>query len=204
MVTLYFAQGACPLATQTVLRHIGQPVDLIDVRQVQDFKAINPVGTVPVLVDGETTLTEGAAILLHLLDRHDNTLLPTSGPERSRAIEALMLANATLHPAYGRLFFAAQHISDAQARAAFMQAAADAINALWQVVDERIGAGDYVANNQLSPADILLTVYASWSQAFPVSITLGANVERMIARVEALPAYQQSLAAEAEASAVAA
>ncbi|HBY86796.1 MAG TPA: glutathione S-transferase, partial [Colwellia sp.] len=70
MYTLYYSKGACSAATQVVLRELGQEVTIIDVQQLNNFKTINPVGAVPVLVDGDKTLTEGAAIMLYILNKH--------------------------------------------------------------------------------------------------------------------------------------
>ncbi len=50
MYTLYYLPDACPLATQVVLHELDQPVEIINMQTVENFSAINPVGTVPVLV----------------------------------------------------------------------------------------------------------------------------------------------------------
>ena len=41
-------------------------------------------------------LREGVAILLHLLNKHENSMLPTSGAPRQQAIQDIMFANATM------------------------------------------------------------------------------------------------------------
>ena len=74
MYTLYYSQGACSIATQVVLRELDQTVNIIDVKKLENFKEINPVGAVPALIDGENTLTEGGAIMLYLLDKHSSPL----------------------------------------------------------------------------------------------------------------------------------
>jgi glutathione S-transferase len=196
MYRLYYAPGACSLATHVLLLELGQQVELINKNTVSDFAVLNPLGAVPVLVDDGKVLREGAALVLYLLDKHRNNLLAASGVAREHAIENLMLANASMHPAYSRLFFLTAHISDAAALAAGLQAAAQSINQLWRVVDQRLGQQAYLGGAELSPADILLTVYASWGEYFPVSIVLGANVERMLASVRARPAFAQAVAAE--------
>ena len=173
MYTLYYLPGACSLATQVVLHELNQVVKIIDKQQVEDFNTISPVGTVPVLVDGETTLHEGAAILLYLLNKHENSMLPTSGPARQQAIQNIMFANATMHPAYGRLFFIAQNIKDEQAKQTAFTAAAENINQLWQVVEQQLSAKDFLGGDKPSAADIMLAVYSRWGEHFPVELTFG-------------------------------
>ena len=119
MYTLYYHPNACSLATHTILNMIAQPVEIIFRDAAENFLEINPANVVPVLKDGDCYLKEGAAILLHLLNKHDNDLLPKSGPERQRAIENMMFANATMHPAYGKFFFAAKHFQNEDARNEF-------------------------------------------------------------------------------------
>ena len=138
MYTLYYLPDACSLATQVVLHALGQDVDIVDIQQLSDFTAINPVGSVPVLVDGDNTLREGAAILLYLLNKHQSHMLPNSGAGREQAIQDILFANATMHPAYGRLFFIAQHIKDENAKQMAFTAAAKAISKLWLVVEQQL------------------------------------------------------------------
>jgi glutathione S-transferase len=196
MYRLYFLPGACSLAMHTLLLELEQPVELINKNAVSDFAAINPLGAVPVLVDGSTVLREGAALMLYLLEKHANNWLPASGLPRARAIENIMFANATVHPAYSKLFFLKGSITDEAARAEGFQAVVASLNKLWRLVDSQLAEQPYLGGNSPSPADLLLTVYAGWNAYFPLPIELGSNVARMIAAVRARPAFQRALAAE--------
>jgi glutathione S-transferase len=196
MYTLYYLPGACSLATQVVLHELNQAVDIVDIQQLNDFSAINPVATVPVLIDGESTLREGAAILLYLLNKHPSHMLPTSGTDREQAIENILFANATMHPAYSRLFFIAQHISDESVRKEAFSAAAEAISKLWQVVELQLAGQAFLGGDRPSAADIMLTVYSRWGASFPVTIAQGSNTARMLAAVQIMPSFQRALSAE--------
>ena len=196
MYQLYYLPGACSQAIHVLLLELGQQVELINKNTVSDFAALNPLGTVPVLMDGHKVLREGAALVLYLLGKHPSSLLATSGVAREQAIENLMLANASLHPAYAKLFFLRAHILDETALAAGYQAAVQGIERLWQVVGGRLGQQLALGGEHTPPADLLLAVYACWGGYFPLAIKLGSNVERMIAAVRARPAFQQALIAE--------
>ncbi len=205
MYTLYYSPDACSLATQVILHELDQSVEIKNVQQVENFNAINPVGAVPVLVDSNSVLTEGAAIVLHLLNKHENTLLAATGNEYQQGVENIMFANATMHPAYSRLFFIAQHISDEKAKQSAFVAAAQSIAYLWQVVEQKLAAqennasflgGCFLGGELPSAADIMLTVYSRWGASFPVEIPLGPRVQKMIEGVLARPNFQRALAAE--------
>lgn len=82
----------------------------VNVRQGEQradaFLALNPNGKVPVLVtpgdDGAPfVLTESAAILVYLAERH-GALLPTDGQARARTFEQLFFHASGLSPAFGQ------------------------------------------------------------------------------------------------------
>ena len=196
MYTLYYSPGACSVAIQAVLHQLEQDVKIIDVNKINNFKDINPVGAVPVLMDGDNSLKEGAAILLHLLEKHQSSMLPTSGPARQKAIHDLMFANSTMHTAYGRLFFIGGSISDEKAKQEALNAAAQQINALWQVVESELGDNAFLAGEQVSAADFFLAVYSTWGAYFPIDIVFGEKSTALINRVQALPSYQKAVAAQ--------
>lgn len=196
MYTLYFIPNACSLATQAILNELDQESTLVHKLDADHFEALNPVGTVPVLVDGDKVINEGVAVILYLLNKHKNNLIPESGDARHRAIENMMFANATMHPAYGRLFFAQANVSDAAARQQVFDSAAVAINKLWQVVEARLEHTPYLGGHDISPADILLAVYSRWGEFFPVDIVLGPNSRLMVDAVLKRDSMQRAIQRE--------
>lgn len=197
MYTLYILPGACSLAVHVVLRELGQDVMLIHRDAASHYRSLNPTGQVPTLVSDGLVLREGAAIILYLLDKHANTLLPKDRVLRRKALENLMFANASMHPAYGRLFFLNRHRFEDASRQAFQEACAREINGYWQVVEHLLASQPFLGGEQHGVADIMLTVYARWGGHFDVGIRLGERVQQMVDRVIALPSFQQALQAEA-------
>jgi glutathione S-transferase len=200
MYTLYYKSGACSLAVHVVLNELNVPFRLENSRDASGnktpaFLKANPRGAVPVLEDDGFVLREGGAILMYLIDKHQSPLLPRAGQERAKALEWLMTANASLHPAYARGFFLKTQLGDKANESPLMKAVVESINALWAEIDAQIGANDYVCGRQITVADILMSVIANWSGNFP-GVTLGANVKRMLKTVSSRPAYQKALSAE--------
>jgi glutathione S-transferase len=204
MYTLYGMTGSCSMAVHVLLNELNQPVTYKDVRVPEgqsrpaEFLKINPRGNVPVLVDGDTVVREGAAIITYLLDKHSSPMLPKSGPERAKALEWIMFGNASMHPAYGKVFFLMHALKEeSPAKQQAMDAAIAGINKLWADVDTQLSKTPYVCGDKISAADILFTVYANWGQGgFAKNITLGANVKRMLKDISSRPAYQKALADE--------
>ncbi len=196
--------GACSMAIHAVLNELGQEVKLENVRVPEgqarnpEFLKINPRGQVPVLVEEDgNPIREGGAIIAYLLDKHNSPLMPKSGKARAKALEWLMFANATMHPAYSRIFFTMRNISDQNAKEQIFAVTAAQINKLWAEVDEQLAKTKYICGAEISAADILLTVIANWGVGmFPFEIKLGENVKRMLKEVTARPSFKAALERE--------
>lgn len=197
MYTLYYMEGSCSLATLSVLNEIGvNEVEIIDKAKVENYKSINPVGAVPALDDGGSIWREGAAIMIHLLDKHQSTMLPKEGDTRWYAIENIMFANATMHPAYGRLFFLNQVVENDDLKQEAMTAAANMINDLWATVELKLQNREYLGGDKPSAADFMLATYSRWGGMFPVNISIPARTEKMIAKVLSRASFVKALELE--------
>ncbi len=111
---LYYTPGACSMGSHIVLREVGGPFELerVDLRTKQtesgqDFRSINPKGSVPALVtDAGELVTEGPAILQYIADsRGAQALADVPGTiGRARVQEMLNFTSSELNPAFGPLF----------------------------------------------------------------------------------------------------
>lgn len=75
MIRLYHCADARSFRPLWALEELGLDYDLTVMPfpprvLAKDFKAINPLGTIPALVDGETFMTESAAIVQYLVTRY--------------------------------------------------------------------------------------------------------------------------------------
>jgi len=202
MYKLYYSPGACSMAVHVLLNEMGIPFEAKKVsiqdgeNQTPEFLAINPRGQVPVLADEDFIIREGAAIIMYLLENHNSPLLPRSGRPRAAVLEWLMFANATLHPAYSKCFFIMRNVQDKAQQDALFKIAIDQLNKLWAEVDTKLAKSQYICGKEISPADIMVTVFANWGSYFPMQPTLGNNVKRLIREISTRPSYQKALKTE--------
>jgi glutathione S-transferase len=200
MYTLFYKPGACSMAVHVLLNELGQSFKL-EHFQTKDGKTnpelakLNPREQVPVLVKGDFALREGGAILNWLCDEHESALLPRQGEARARALQWLMFANATLHPAYGRVFFLKRAASEA-AQKELMEPTAKHIQSLWNDIEAQLEKTKFLAGDELSVADILVTVIAIWTPNVPQTITFGPKTKTLLNSVISRPSYQKALEAE--------
>lgn len=105
---LYFAPLACSMATRIALYEAGVEARFIEVNtktartlEGDDFRAVNPLGQVPVLrTDEGPLLTENAAILQHVAERLPAAgLAPDDESGRDRLREWLGFVSTELHKA---------------------------------------------------------------------------------------------------------
>ncbi|NJL82970.1 MAG: glutathione S-transferase family protein [Chloroflexaceae bacterium] len=81
------------------LEELGIPYEfvLLDMKQGEhlkpDFLAINPMGKVPAIVEGDCKLWESGAIILYLAEKYDNL---TDFNERTLMTQWVLFANSTL------------------------------------------------------------------------------------------------------------
>jgi len=121
---LYFAPGACSFVPHTLLETAGEPFEPVLVKLHKqenlspEYKAINPRGQVPVLVDGAEKITQIVAIVSYLDDRFPQcNFLPREPLARARALETLAWMNNTVHPTFTHVFMPYKFSGDETAQA---------------------------------------------------------------------------------------
>jgi glutathione S-transferase len=103
MITLHHCRDARSFRALWALEEIGAPYELKMLPfppryRAREYLELNPLGTVPLLVDGETRMTESAAICQYLADRYAAPplrMLPDE-PSYGAYLNALHFGEATL------------------------------------------------------------------------------------------------------------
>ena len=121
--TLYFSPGACSLAPHIVLEEIGLPFELSHSStsdgstHTPEYLRMNPKGRVPVLVTGNSVLTEAPAILLHLaISNPDQKLLSGIPDGLVRSIEWFNWLSGTVHAVAIRQVWRPESFTDTRAQ----------------------------------------------------------------------------------------
>lgn len=197
---LFYAPGACSLSPHIVLRELDLPFTLeaVDLKTKRtsagvDFTTINPKGYVPAvqLDDGEV-LTEGAAIVQYLADKHaPGTLAPVSGTvERARLNGHLNFISAELHKAFGALFNPAL---SAEAREAAVANVGRKLDVLETGLDD---GRPFLTGTEFTVADAYLFVVLSWAPKLGVDLAGWPRLGALSHKAASRPAVQAAVAAE--------
>lgn len=195
---LYYIPGTCSLATHVALREIGADFDLELVNNEtkstqngESYLEVNPKGYVAALrLDNGEVLTEGAAILLHLVDMAGDRLAPPPGTmARARFYELLIYVSTEIHQTFGRLF----HPDSDEAAAKTRDKLTRQLDYLESTLDvERT----WLLGEELTVADIYLFVVLRWSIYLSIDMSSWPLLTRFMRRVEVRPAVQDAMRAE--------
>lgn len=198
---LYTLPGACSTACHISLKWSGLPfvahVLTRDELKAPAYLAVNPVGAVPALVDGDFALTQNAAILGYVADLAPASGLAGDGSPRQRAEATRWLAfvNADLHPAFHPLFGPARFIADEAQHDALKATARQRLRGLFERADAQLDGRDWMAGFR-SYADPYLYVTLRWATRTGVDLGGLDRLAVFKARMEADADVRAALKAE--------
>jgi glutathione S-transferase len=192
MYTLYTIPGSCSSAITVLLEKLQLEYTPVKREDVPNYSDIVPTNQVPALKspDGQI-ITEGAAIVLYLLEKHNSPMLPADLSLKAEFLRWLMFDYATLHPAYGRMF-AIQYKTqmDENEKIIVLKQLGASVSGLWAILDKELENKRFITGDQPTIVDYLATIYSSWGKNFQdIEIKTGKNVERLIEQVSALPEF---------------
>jgi GSH-dependent disulfide-bond oxidoreductase len=197
MIRFYFNLSPNPMKVALALEEMGLPYDpvAVDTRKgdqfAPDFLAVNPNGKVPAIVDGDATIFDSNAILLHLSEK-TGQFGPAAGPKaKGEFLSWLMFVASGIGPFSGQAVhfkhFAPEQVAYANTRYQYEA------ERHYGVADKRLAAERYLAGPTYTVADMAL-----WGWARMVPFILGddawtkfPNLKRLFDEISARPAAQR-------------
>jgi glutathione S-transferase len=153
---------------------------------------------VPTLVIDGQTISEAAAIAMHLGDLHPQRgWAPAIGtPERAQYYQWMIFLANTLQPAYRAWFYPTEPAGAANVEASQTQAR-ERIEWAWsRIATHREAGGHYLLGPQLSIADFLMTMLMRWSRNMPRPVDDWPILHAYAQRMKARPAFKEAYARE--------
>jgi len=155
-------------------------------------KAVHPFGQIPTWEEGDLSLFESGAIVLHIAEQHPGVLLPKDANARARAIAWMFASLNTVEPPIFDRSLATFLEKD---EPWFEQRLArlDSMIALrLGDLSAHLGDADWL-DGDFSAADILMVTVLRRAQAFG-ALEAFPTLAAYVARAEARPAYQRAFA----------
>lgn len=198
---LYYFRGACSLADHIVLEWIGAPYQTVEMTHASikspEYLALNPSGTVPLLMDGDVLLTQNASILYYLAEEYPDARLFGRGTLRERAevIDWFSFLNSDLHPAFKPIFSPARFHPDEKCFAAVADLGRNRVRAHLDILNARLEGRDWLANDR-SIADPYLFVMLRWAIKLKVDLNGRSNLWRFLERMYSDTGVRAAILAE--------
>lgn len=196
---LYYAPGACSLASNITLREAGIPFEAVEVdlhaRKTvsgEDFSSINPKGYVPALrLDNGEVLTENVAVLTYIGDQNPATKLtpPAGTMERYRFVEWLGFINSEVHKAHG-IFFNPAAGDDTK------QIYRGAITRRYGWLQDVMNTRQFLMGSQFTAADAYLYTILRWAPLAGLDLVQWPALKSYADRIAGRPRVQEALRAE--------
>jgi glutathione S-transferase len=155
-----------------------------------EYKALHPLGTAPVITDGDVVMPESGAIMQYIMGRYGKGRL-AAAPDAPNFADYLFwfhFANASMLPSQS----AAMSGDTESPRAKFMKARSDRN---WAYIEARLGQVPYFAGQDFTAADIIMVFVLTTMRAFvPRDLSGCPNILAYLQRIGARPAYQRAMA----------
>ena len=198
MIKLWFAPRTRSVRVRWLLEELGLPHELVRVdfnRPSHTFAQSTPLGKLPVIEDGETTIGESGAIVEYILERYGNgRLAPAIGsPLRGEFLQWVHFAEATAFPPVGVVVWHTLYEQNADRFPEIIQSARGRALEAFGFVEKRLEGRDYLLGADFSGADVMMGFTLFAARALGVLDDRYANVNRYLARLEQRPAFQKSI-----------
>ena len=197
-ITLYHAPRTRSSGALVLVEELGADVDVevLDLRAGDNlrpaFLAVNPVGKVPALLDGDALVTEQVAIFLFLAERFpERGLAPAVGnPLRGPYLRWMAFYGSAFEPAC---------VDRAMKREPGMRAMSPYgdYDTVLKTLTDQLARGPYLLGEEFTAADVLWGGALAWLTLFGIvekTPVVAAYVERVTSR----PAYGAVMARDAE------
>jgi len=195
MIKLYGIRQSRAMRCLWALEELGVPYELEEIHFATDakkpeYKAINPNGRVPALVDGDVTLFESMAINLYLARKYDKSgLCPASLEDEARAVQWSFWGMTEIEPALlvvlmNRLFLPPNQRDETAARLA-----EEKLGPALRVLDGALAGKKHLLGDKFTIADLNVASVLSWALFAHVDLSKTPNTERWLSECAARPAF---------------
>lgn len=160
---------------------------------VPDYKLLNPVGTVPIFIDGEVVLTESCAITHYLVTKFGpgDLVVEPGHSDYGAFLDFLYYADATLtfpQTVYVRF----TRLEADRGLQAAGTAYADFFRGRLPKLEQRLAGRDYLCADRFTAADIAVGYALFLSQQIGLGHHLSPAMEDYLARLTSRPGFRRA------------
>jgi glutathione S-transferase len=170
------------------------PRDPVTMLAPADYKALHPIGTAPLITDGDVVLAESGAVVEYIIAKYGKRRLTLSAdhPDFAQFLYWFHFANGTLQAGMGRLMLL-NRLKLADDNQILLGARAR-VDRAFDLLDGRAGNAEYLAGDEFTSADIMTCFSLTTMRYFqPYDLGRYPNIVRYLARIAGRQAYRQAM-----------
>jgi glutathione S-transferase len=194
MMKLYYSPRSRSFSTLWLMEETGQPYErvLTDIstgaQKKPEFLAVNPMGKVPALQDGDATLGESAAICAYVAERYPDARLapPPGDPHRAKYLYWMFFASTCIEAAVMQIFTKMQVPASSAGWGEATQ--------VFDVLDQALEKGPWILGENFSVADIVVGSGLNFAIKLFKMVPTRPSFDRYLDRCAARPAFQRAQA----------
>jgi glutathione S-transferase len=203
MLRIYHSAGTRGFRVIWMCEELSVPYEIVPVNFTTEYlatpewRALNPVGKVPVMVDGDMTMFESCAVMQYVLDCFGNGKLQPAKDDLAYAhyMQWCWFAEATFARPLGEIMNHRRAFKpEIDAVVAEMKGRATACVA---ALDAALSDQPYLLGDTMSAADLSIC-YTMRGYRRLVTELLPVTVQAYFEKITALPSYQRTVKADAE------
>jgi maleylpyruvate isomerase len=161
------------------------------------FKALNPQGFVPTLVDGDLVLTQSPAIIEWLEERYPTpSLLPANANDRARVLAMAAVVGCDIHPLNNRRVLEYLRHTLGCDEAAVLAWCGEWIGSGFTALEHMLVCdttrGNFCFGDQPTVADAYLVAQVESARRFKVDLSPYSNIVAIDLACAKLPAFEQA------------
>ena len=194
---IFSALGSGGVPVEAAMSLIGLPYEVIEAptwegeAQQAKVAVVNPLKQIPALVTPEgETITESAAILIWLADRHPEARLSPAldALERAQFLRWMTFIPASIYS----LFWVRDDPSrlggdDPEIQARIKAATAERILDCWAMMESQVAPGRYLLGDTLTVLDLYVAVVSRWGPRRVRFYEVAPKMAEVVRRVDADP-----------------
>ncbi len=153
------------------------------------FRAINEMGEVPVLVDGDTTLTQSGVILDYISSK-TGKLGGKSAAERREILRWLFWDNHKLSGHIGTARFLANFLPEDKRPAGVIPFLQGRLKAAYTVLNQHLEGRNWIAGQAITIADLSCCGYLYYPEPYGFERAEWPNIDAWLTRIAAQPGWK--------------
>jgi glutathione S-transferase len=154
-----------------------------------EFRAINAMGEVPVLVDGDTTLSQ-SGVMLDYLSSKTGKLGGKSAAERREVLRWLFWDNHKFSTLAGNTRFLANFLPEEKRPAGVIPFQQGRLRASYTVLNDHLAARTWVVGGAMTIADLSLCGYLYYPEPFGFDRAEWPHIDAWLSRISAFNGWK--------------